>query len=103
MLVFVVNWAETKPTNTKESNGTVSEIVDRVLDKGEIFRMKRSGGFPKFPPIEECGSRIVQWSPDRKGRVVGGKIPPRGEIFCLIFNYLLKFKIHLKLKILYFL
>ncbi|XP_023020102.1 trypsin [Leptinotarsa decemlineata] len=34
-------------------------------------------GFPKFPQ-PSCGSRIVQWNPNREARVIGGEEPPVG-------------------------
>lgn len=35
---------------------------------------------PKCSEDLKCGSRAVQWSPKREGRVIGGQIPPMGAI-----------------------
>ncbi|XP_018572875.1 trypsin-like [Anoplophora glabripennis] len=36
-------------------------------------------GFPKFPRTV-CGSRAVQWRPQREPRVIGGEEPPLGAV-----------------------
>ncbi|KAG5882884.1 hypothetical protein JTB14_021943 [Gonioctena quinquepunctata] len=36
-------------------------------------------GYPKFPQYS-CGSRTVQWKPNREPRVIGGEVPPVGAV-----------------------
>ncbi|GAB0087672.1 Peptidase S1 domain-containing protein [Sergentomyia squamirostris] len=68
----------------------------------EGARVPRSGGFPKFPLDDarrpfllmpdtnprapwtimdkpyECGTRFIRFQPQRKGRIIGGMVPPYG-------------------------
>uniref|UniRef100_A0A336K7N4 Acrosin n=1 Tax=Culicoides sonorensis TaxID=179676 RepID=A0A336K7N4_CULSO len=78
-----VVFTEGTPLNTESFNSTSSSLDESLLT---TLRYKRSGGFPKIPVQEkstyftarECGTRVVNFDPLRKGKIVGGTSTPYG-------------------------
>ncbi|GJQ80045.1 hypothetical protein Trydic_g5024 [Trypoxylus dichotomus] len=46
---------------------------------GDGSALLKSGGHPKFPH-QVCGTRSIDWSPQRNPKIIGGEQPPLGAV-----------------------